>query len=87
VSAYNDGVNPSAHLQSVICQLDFLPKFSLANEISGLAPLLAKGLHSEDDDGLVVATLTSLRDILNQVFNCSIATSANKHELLLESNT
>ncbi len=67
VNAYNEGINPSAHLKSVICQLDFLPKFALANEVSSLVPLLAKGLNSEGDDDLVVATLVSLRDIFNQV--------------------
>ena len=67
VAAFNDGVNPSANLKSVICQIDFLPKFSLSNEISGLVPLLVKGLQSDDDDELVEATLASLRDIFNQV--------------------
>ena len=67
MAAFNDGVNPSANLKSVICQIDFLPKFSLSNEISGLVPLLVKGLQSDDDDELVEATLASLRDIFNQV--------------------
>ena len=68
VKAYNEGINPSCHLNSVICQLEFLPKFALASEIQSLVPLLAKGLHSQGDDQLVIATLTSLRDIFNQVF-------------------
>ena len=67
VSAYNEGINPSAHLKSVICQLDFLPKFALANEVSSLVPLLAKGLSSDGDENLIEATLVSLRDIFNQV--------------------
>ena len=67
MNAFNAGINPSANLKSVICQLDFLPKFSLSNEISGLVPLLVKGLQSDDDEELVAATSTSLRDIFNQV--------------------
>ncbi len=67
IKSYNEGINQTANLKAIICQLEFLPRFALASEITSLVPLLSKGLSSEGDDELVITTLTSLRDICNQV--------------------
>ncbi len=59
----------SSHLKALICQLPHVPKFVLASELATLLPLLLNGLQSrgqQEDDKLVLASLTALKDLLDQ---------------------
>merc|ERR1712087_408268 len=69
IDAYNDSFNQSAHMKALICQLPYIPKFVLAGEISSLVPLLLSALKSRketENDELVLATLSSLQDLMLQ---------------------
>ena len=62
IQSFHQGVYPSQHLKALICQLPYVPKFTLANEISNLLPLLMNGLQeANQDDVLTLASLTCLQ--------------------------
>ena len=62
IQTFHQGVYPSQHLKALICQLPYVPKFTLANEISNLLPLLMNGLQeANQDDVLTLASLTCLQ--------------------------
>jgi hypothetical protein len=61
----NKANNASSHLKALICQLPYVPKFALANELTDLLPLLLNGLQSKDDEKLALASLTSVKDLLD----------------------
>ena len=63
IQAFHQGLYPSEHLKALICQLPYVPKFTLAHEISNLLPLLLNGLQEDknQDDALALASLTCLQ--------------------------
>ena len=62
IQTFHQGVYPSQHLKALICQLPYVPKFTLAHEISNLLPLLMNGLQeANQDDVLTLASLTCLQ--------------------------
>lgn len=68
LSGYNTGLNRSAHLRCLICQLENLPSFTLASEILSLVPVIIETINSYDnDDELVVGTLVAIKDLMDQV--------------------
>jgi len=65
IQTFHQGVYPSQHLKALICQLPYVPKFTLAHEISNLLPLLMNGLQeANQDDVLSLASLTCLQDLI-----------------------
>ena len=57
------------HLKALICQLPYVPKFALSNEISSILPLLIQGLDqnaSASEENLCQTSLACLKDLIQQ---------------------
>ena len=63
IKGFKENRHPSLHLKALICQLPYVPKFTLAHEISDLLPLLFHGLEGSDDL-LTLASLSCLQDLV-----------------------
>ena len=64
-----DQSKASQHLKALICQLPYVPKFALSNEIATLLPLLIPILDeppNQTNEKLILTSLTCLRDLLEQ---------------------
>jgi len=79
VKAFQENHQHSAlHLKALICQLPYVPKFALSNEISSILPLLIQGLgqnasksgeeqgdrNSLGEETLCLTSLTCLKDLI-----------------------